>query len=111
MVQKAVQQLLFDVDWRHSSSSNSFSIDQVGGREGEDALDVLVIDMPPGTGDVQLTMGQLLNVDGAVIVSTPQDVALLDTSKGIFTFQKLTVPVRPSFPPFFNLFVSQVRKD
>ncbi|OSD06016.1 P-loop containing nucleoside triphosphate hydrolase protein [Trametes coccinea BRFM310] len=79
MVQKAVQQLLFDVDWR----------DPEGGAE----LDVLVIDMPPGTGDVPLTLGQLVNVDGAVIVSTPQDVALTDVWKGVSMFQKVSVPI------------------
>ncbi|RPD63149.1 P-loop containing nucleoside triphosphate hydrolase protein [Lentinus tigrinus ALCF2SS1-6] len=79
MVQKAVQQLLFDVDWR----------DPASGAE----LDVLVIDMPPGTGDVPLTLGQLVNVDGAVIVSTPQDVALTDVRKGVSMFQKVSVPI------------------
>ncbi|KAI0757212.1 P-loop containing nucleoside triphosphate hydrolase protein [Daedaleopsis nitida] len=78
MVQKAVQQLLFDVDWRDSAGTG---------------LDVLVIDMPPGTGDVPLTLGQLVNVDGAVIVSTPQDVALTDVRKGISMFQKVSVPI------------------
>ncbi|KAK0216989.1 P-loop containing nucleoside triphosphate hydrolase protein [Armillaria fumosa] len=73
MVQKAVQQLLFDVDWK--------------------GLDVLVVDMPPGTGDVPLTLGQLVNVDGSVIVSTPQDVALTDVKKGIAMFRKVSVPV------------------
>ncbi|KAK0235264.1 P-loop containing nucleoside triphosphate hydrolase protein [Armillaria nabsnona] len=76
MVQKAVQQLLFDVDWSRG-----------GG------LDVLVVDMPPGTGDVPLTLGQLVNVDGSVIVSTPQDVALTDVKKGIAMFRKVSVPV------------------
>ncbi|OCH92403.1 P-loop containing nucleoside triphosphate hydrolase protein [Obba rivulosa] len=79
MVQKVVQQLLFDVDWR--------------GSEGGAGLDVLVIDMPPGTGDVPLTLGQLVNIDGAVIVSTPQDIALSDVRKGISMFQKLNVPI------------------
>ncbi|KAM5538226.1 hypothetical protein V8D89_008113 [Ganoderma adspersum] len=79
MVQKAVQQLLFDVDWR----------DPVSGAE----LDALIIDMPPGTGDVPLTLGQLVNVDGAVIVSTPQDVALTDVRKGVSMFQKISVPI------------------
>ncbi|KAI1797689.1 P-loop containing nucleoside triphosphate hydrolase protein [Ganoderma leucocontextum] len=79
MVQKAVQQLLFDVDWRDPGS----------GAE----LDALVIDMPPGTGDVPLTLGQLVNVDGAVIVSTPQDVALTDVRKGVSMFQKISVPI------------------
>ncbi|KAH7890375.1 P-loop containing nucleoside triphosphate hydrolase protein [Phlebopus sp. FC_14] len=78
MVQKAVQQLLFDVDWRNS--------EQAG-------LDVLVIDMPPGTGDVPLTLGQLVLVDGAVIVSTPQDVALADVRRGVSMFRKVSVPI------------------
>jgi len=77
MVQKAVQQLLFDVDWS----------------DGGLGLDILVIDMPPGTGDVPLTLGQLVTVDGAVIVSTPQDVALSDVRKGISMFKKLSVPI------------------
>ncbi|KAF8266656.1 P-loop containing nucleoside triphosphate hydrolase protein [Lactarius quietus] len=68
MVQKAVQQLLFDVDWRGADAHGP-------------GLDLLVIDMPPGTGDVPLTLGQLVKVDGAVIVSTPQDVALADVRR------------------------------
>ncbi|KAG9098061.1 hypothetical protein FS749_004789 [Ceratobasidium sp. UAMH 11750] len=80
MVQKAVQQLLFDVDWRgHDSNQNG--------------LDALVIDMPPGTGDVALTLGQLVEVSGAVIVSTPQDVALIDARKGVAMFRKVSVPI------------------
>jgi len=79
MVQKAVQQLLFDVDW--------------SGGNGGPGLDVLVVDMPPGTGDVPLTLGQLVNVDGAVIVSTPQDVALTDVRRGIAMFRKVSVPI------------------
>ncbi|KAJ7621211.1 P-loop containing nucleoside triphosphate hydrolase protein [Roridomyces roridus] len=78
MVQKAVQQLLFDVDWRNPQGLG---------------LDVLVVDMPPGTGDVPLTLGQLVIVDGVVIVSTPQDVALADVSKGIAMFRKVSVPI------------------
>ncbi|EJD34804.1 P-loop containing nucleoside triphosphate hydrolase protein, partial [Auricularia subglabra TFB-10046 SS5] len=73
MVQKAVQQLLFDVAWPQ--------------------LDVLVIDLPPGTGDVALSLGQLVTVDGAVVVSTPQDVALLDVQKGVSAFRKLSIPI------------------
>jgi len=80
MVQKAVQQLLFEVDWR-------------GADPNDPGLDILVIDMPPGTGDVPLSLGQLVNVDGAVIVSTPQDVSLADVRKGIIAFQKLSVPI------------------
>jgi len=81
MVQKAVQQLLFDVDWSRAPG---------GGGSG---LDILVVDMPPGTGDVPLTLGQLVKVDGAVIVSTPQDVALSDVRKGIAMLRKVDVPI------------------
>ena len=56
-------------------------------------LDVLVVDLPPGTGDAQLTLTQILPLSGAVIVSTPQDVALADAIKGINMFQKVNVPV------------------
>ncbi|WWC92963.1 uncharacterized protein L201_007926 [Kwoniella dendrophila CBS 6074] len=77
MVMKAVQQLLFDVDWTSQNQD----------------LDVLVIDMPPGTGDVQLSLGQLVDVDGAVIVSTPQDVALIDARKGVGMFNKVSIPM------------------
>jgi len=81
MVMKAVQQLLFDVDWTTVTPS------------GTADLDVLVIDMPPGTGDVQLSLGQLVTVDGAVIVSTPQDVALVDARKGVGMFNKVSIPI------------------
>lgn len=73
MVMKALQQFLEDVAW------------------GE--LDVLVVDLPPGTGDAQLTITQQLPLDGAIIVTTPQDVALIDARKGLFMFQKVNVPV------------------
>ena len=73
MVQSALQQMLRDVDW------------------GE--LDILVVDMPPGTGDAQLTMAQQVPLTGAVIVSTPQDIALLDARKGLNMFRKVDVPV------------------
>jgi ATP-binding protein involved in chromosome partitioning len=73
MVQSALQQMLHDVAW------------------GE--LDVLVVDMPPGTGDAQLTMAQQVPLAGAVIVSTPQDLALLDARKGLAMFLKVNVPV------------------
>ncbi len=73
MVMSALQQMLRDVNW------------------GE--LDVLVVDMPPGTGDAQLTMAQQVPLAGAVIVSTPQDIALLDARKGLNMFRKVDVPV------------------
>jgi len=58
-----------------------------------DNLDFLLIDMPPGTGDIQLTLAQKVSVAGAVIVTTPQDIALLDARKGIEMFRKVNVPV------------------
>ena len=73
MVMGALQQMLDDVIW------------------GE--LDVLIVDMPPGTGDAQLTMSQKVPLAGAVIVSTPQDIALLDARKGLNMFRKVDVPV------------------
>ena len=73
MVQSALSQMLRDVNW--------------------DTLDILVVDMPPGTGDAQLTMAQQVPLAGAVIVSTPQDIALLDARKGLRMFQKVDVPV------------------
>ncbi|MBX3456469.1 iron-sulfur cluster carrier protein ApbC [Ferrovibrio sp.] len=73
MVMSALEQMLRDVDW------------------GE--LDVLVVDMPPGTGDAQLTMAQRVPLAGAVIVSTPQDIALLDARKGLNMFRRVDVPV------------------
>ncbi len=73
MVMSAIQQMLRDVNW------------------GE--LDILVVDLPPGTGDAQLTMAQQVPLSGAVIVSTPQDIALLDARKGLNMFRKVEVPV------------------
>ncbi|MGB0843736.1 MAG: iron-sulfur cluster carrier protein ApbC [Alphaproteobacteria bacterium] len=73
MVQSALQQMIYNAAW------------------GE--LDVLVVDMPPGTGDAQLTMAQNVPLSGAVIVSTPQDLALLDARKGINMFLKVNVPI------------------
>merc|ERR1712093_944608 len=60
---------------------------------GGSELDVLVIGLPPGTGDVQLSLGQLVQCDGAVIVSTPQDVALIDVRKGVAMFRKVGIPI------------------
>lgn len=74
MVMKALQQLLHEVSWAPG-------------------LDVLVLDLPPGTGDIQLSIGQQLEVDGAVIVSTPQDIALKDAVKGVNMFGKMGINV------------------
>ncbi len=73
MVMSALEQMLRDVNW------------------GE--LDILVVDMPPGTGDAQLTMAQRVSLAGAVVVSTPQDIALIDARKGLNMFKKVDVPV------------------
>src|ERR1700734_861132 len=73
MVQSAITQMLNDVAWA--------------------PLDVLVVDMPPGTGDAQLTMAQRVPLKGAIIVSTPQDLALIDARKGLAMFQKTRVPI------------------
>jgi ATP-binding protein involved in chromosome partitioning len=73
MVMSALQQMLRDVNWG--------------------TLDILVVDMPPGTGDAQLTMAQQVPLAGAVIVSTPQDIALLDARKGLNMFRRVDVPV------------------
>ena len=56
-------------------------------------LDFIVVDMPPGTGDTQLTFAQQIKVDGVVIISTPQEIALLDVKRGIRMFDKLKVPI------------------
>lgn len=74
MVQKALHQLLHEVDWSPK-------------------LDVLVLDLPPGTGDVQLTIGQQIELSGAVVVSTPQDIALKDAVKGVGMFNQMKIPV------------------
>lgn len=76
MVMGALQQLLNDVAW-----------------DADGPLDILVVDMPPGTGDAQLTMAQRVPLAGAVIVSTPQDMALIDARKGINMFAQVNVPI------------------
>ena len=73
MLMGALQQMMMQVQWG--------------------ALDVLLVDLPPGTGDVQMTLSQKAQVDGALIVSTPQDIALLDARKGIDMFNQLKVPI------------------
>ena len=73
MVMTALTQLIYDVEWA--------------------PLDVLVVDMPPGTGDAQLTLAQRVPLAGAVIVSTPQDIALIDARKGLAMFKKTHVPI------------------
>ncbi len=73
MVHQATEQFLRDVEW------------------GE--LDVLVVDLPPGTGDAQMTLSQKASLNGAIIVSTPQDLSLIDARKGVAMFEKMNVPV------------------
>ncbi|MCP5265012.1 MAG: iron-sulfur cluster carrier protein ApbC [Burkholderiaceae bacterium] len=73
MVTQALEQLLRDTNWRD--------------------LDYLVVDMPPGTGDIHLTLAQKIPVTGAVIVTTPQDIALLDARKGLKMFEKVDIPI------------------
>ncbi len=69
------------------------ALEQMMGQVEWGALDVMVVDMPPGTGDAQLTMSQRVPLAGAVIVSTPQDVALIDVRRGVRMFQKVNVPI------------------
>lgn len=73
MVTQALEQLLMETNWS--------------------GLDYLVVDMPPGTGDIQLTLAQKVPVSGAVIITTPQDISLLDARKGLRMFEKVNVPV------------------
>jgi len=73
MVTQALEQLLRDTNWRD--------------------LDYLIVDMPPGTGDIHLTLSQKIPVTGAVIVTTPQDIALLDARKGLKMFEKVGIPI------------------
>lgn len=77
MAQSALYQMLRDVEWAQDHKP----------------LDVLVIDMPPGTGDIQLTLAQKVPVTGAIIVSTPQDLALIDARRAIEMFRKTEVPI------------------
>lgn len=77
--------------WRGPMASSALS--QLLQETWWNELDYLVIDMPPGTGDIQLTLSQQIPVTGAVVVTTPQDIALLDAIKGISMFQKVSVPV------------------
>ncbi|PWY98005.1 P-loop containing nucleoside triphosphate hydrolase protein [Testicularia cyperi] len=93
MVMKATQQLLFDVDWRLDPSAPVQQPASGSGTSDNDGLDVLVIDMPPGTGDVALSLSQLVKVDGGVVVTTPQEIALLDAKKGMAMFRKTSVPI------------------
>ena len=69
------------------------ALEQMMGQVEWGALDMLVVDMPPGTGDAQLTMAQRVALTGAVIVSTPQDIALIDARRGVRMFEKTKVPV------------------
>lgn len=73
MATSALEQLLNDTQWRN--------------------LDYLIIDMPPGTGDIQLTLAQKVPVSGSIIVTTPQDIALLDARKGLKMFEKVDIPI------------------
>ena len=69
------------------------ALEQMMGQVEWGALDILVVDMPPGTGDAQLTMAQRVALTGAVIVSTPQDIALIDARRGVRMFERVRVPV------------------
>ena len=73
MVMNGIERLMFKTDWSN--------------------IDILVIDMPPGTGDIQLSISQNLVLDGSIVVSTPQDVALIDARKAIEMFKKVDVPI------------------
>src|SRR5258708_10368629 len=75
MVTQALEQLLKDTRWRQ--------------------LDYLVVDLPPGTRDIQLTLAQKVPVTGALIITTPQDIALIDARKGLKMFEKVATPILP----------------
>lgn len=77
--------------WRGPMAAGA--LQQLLGQTMWGELDILVVDMPPGTGDIQLTLAQKAQVSGAVIVTTPQDIALLDAKKGIEMFLKVKIPV------------------
>ena len=80
MVIQALTQMLRQVDWGVTDGAS-------------DPLDVIVVDMPPGTGDIALSLAQSVPMTGAVVVSTPQDLALIDARKGIGMFERVSVPV------------------
>jgi ATP-binding protein involved in chromosome partitioning len=73
MVTQALEQLLMNTEW--------------------DNVDYMIVDLPPGTGDTQLTLSQKIPVSGAVIVTTPQDIALIDAQKGLAMFEKVNIPI------------------
>jgi ATP-binding protein involved in chromosome partitioning len=73
MVGKALDQMMTDVEW--------------------EATQIMVMDLPPGTGDIQISIAQRVALSGAVIVTTPQDVALIDAAKGVAMFEKVKVPI------------------
>ena len=85
----AIQKLIRGVDWGH--------------------LDILVVDMPPGTGDTQLSITQQVPLSGAVIVTTPQDIALLDARRGAEMFRKVNVPVSSTW--FYSEFHAYKRQN
>ena len=81
--------------WRGPMASSALNqmLNDVAWGSAEDPLDVLVVDMPPGTGDIQLTLAQRVALSGAVIVSTPQEVALIDARRAVSMFEKTHVPI------------------
>lgn len=83
MAQSAFYQLLRDVAWENTNPRTNTP----------EKLDYLIIDMPPGTGDIQLTLAQKVKISGAIIVSTPQDIALIDARRAVEMFQKTNVPI------------------